>query len=852
MLLVEGSRGNTVKYLQYGLRIKCFNPKSMDGIFGPATTTAVKRYQTSKGLSADGKVGNGTWNALKEDISPIQKALKKKGYYSGTVDGIAGTGTYNALVTFQKEHHLTEDGMAGKSTLNELYSNSEESYPTLKQGSSGSKVKELQKKLIALGYKCGNTGADGSFGAGTSNAVIAFQRANGLTADGIVGKKTWQVLNSGEAIDYDSSKYPLLKQGSKGTPVVRLQNLLIDLKYNCGSTGADGDFGSGTVKAVKEFQTANGLSADGIVGKKTWEVLYSENAVPNPNTTPTLKKGDKGEYVKKLQTVLIKLGYNCGSTGADGAFGSGTYDAVVLFQKKNGLTPDGIVGKKTWEALTSDSAVKNDTTSNILKIGSKGELVEKLQSRLIELKYNCGSTGADGIFGNGTYRAVINFQRINGLSVDGIVGSETWEVLESESAMPYDGSGQTSEPGTLHGNSESCREAIIEEAKYWIGKIPYCINTIITTMVLDKKNPPPYMDCSDFTSSVYLTVLGINIGGTTKVQIDRGTKVSYEDMKPGDLILFDWGGDKKPDHVGLYAGNGQFIDEHGNNPNPNSLDPANQNVRISSIADYKTNILDIRRIIQDDNTIINNSGEVIPIPNDDNKEGEILYVKYDISLKSALEIEMTKRPQYDAGNKWLDASNNQVLKYLDPKNYCTGDSLYQFLDLSAVANLSVDELNDFLSDKGILSGMAKVYIEAANTYHISEVYLAAHSSLETRKGTSQLATGVVVQGKTVYNMYGIGAVDSDPVGQGSKTAYNKGWFTPEAAISGGAKWIASQYINNSYLQNTLYKMRWNPASTGTHQYATDVRWAISQISSYKPLYDKAANPFLRFEIPVYK
>lgn len=55
MLLVEGSSGNQVKFLQYRLRIKCFNPKSIDGIFGPSTTTAVKHYQTAKGLSADGK-----------------------------------------------------------------------------------------------------------------------------------------------------------------------------------------------------------------------------------------------------------------------------------------------------------------------------------------------------------------------------------------------------------------------------------------------------------------------------------------------------------------------------------------------------------------------------------------------------------------------------------------------------------------------------------------------------------------------------------------------------------------------------------------------------------------------------
>lgn len=618
MLLVEGNSGEQVKYLQYGLRIKCFNSKSVDGIFGPATTASVKRYQTSKGLSSDGKVGDGTWNALKEDIKPIQQALKTKGYYSGTVDGISGAGTYDALVKFQKEYNLTADGMAGKTTLEKLYAASEENYPLLKQGSSGSKVKELQTKLIALGYNCGKTGADGNFGTGTYNAVLVFQRTNNLTPDGIVGQDTWKVLNSGNAIDNDNANFPLLKQGSTGQAVIRLQSILIGLNYDCGSTGDDGNFGAGTTKAVTAFQTANGLTSDGIVGRMTWEVLNSGYAVPNTNTTPTLKRGDKGEYVKKLQTALINLGYNCGNAGADGSFGSGTYDAVVLFQKKNGLTSDGIAGGKTWDKLISGSAVANDSASDLLKLGSKGDQVKELQSLLINLKYNCGKSGADGIFGAGTYNAVVSFQRINGLSPDGIVGPKTLEILKSGTAKPYDGTVQPTYPGTIRGTADSCREAIIEEARYWVGKIPYCIDTIITTMVLDKNSPPPYMDCSDFTSSVYLTVLGINIGGITSVQIKRGTPVEYDDMKIGDLILFDWELDGVTNHVGLYAGDGQFIDEHGSNSNPNALDPANQNIRISPITPYqKSRILGIRRIIQDNNTIINKPGEVIPIPNDD-------------------------------------------------------------------------------------------------------------------------------------------------------------------------------------------------------------------------------------------
>lgn len=65
MLLVEGNTSTQVKYLQHGLRMLCFNPKRLDGVFDTNTTLAVKRYQTSRGLTSDGKVGDGTWNKLK-------------------------------------------------------------------------------------------------------------------------------------------------------------------------------------------------------------------------------------------------------------------------------------------------------------------------------------------------------------------------------------------------------------------------------------------------------------------------------------------------------------------------------------------------------------------------------------------------------------------------------------------------------------------------------------------------------------------------------------------------------------------------------------------------------------------
>ena len=77
---------------------------------------------------------------------------------------------------------------------------------------------------------------------------------------------------------------------------------------------------------------------------------------PGPNTLagcPTLKKGTKGKITKLAQEKLISLGYDLGIYGADEVFGTATYNAVVKFQKDNGLTPDGIIGQNTWRKLST-------------------------------------------------------------------------------------------------------------------------------------------------------------------------------------------------------------------------------------------------------------------------------------------------------------------------------------------------------------------------------------------------------------------------------------------------------------------------------------------------------------------
>lgn len=240
---------------------------------------------------------------------------------------------------------------------------------------------------------------------------------------------------------------------------------------------------------------------------------------------------------------------------------------------------------------------------------------------------------------------------------------------------------------------------------------------------------------------------------------------------------------------------------------------------------------------------------------------------YDISLDQIINIQrgLSSTPVFveysDMTNK---ATKNQLKYYLNPNNFMDDYGKYQFVKLSYTDGITADELDTILKGKGILEGKGQVFLDAAKANNINVAYLVSHSLLETGNGNSILANGGLkdsdgnyVNGKPVYNFFGIGAVDVDANFYGTKTAYDNGWFTPEEAIMGGANWISSKYINNpSGKQDTLYKMRWNPAKPGQHQYATDIAWAYKQIPNLmKALNDivvQSKDAVLTFEIPKFK
>lgn len=135
--------------------------------------------------------------------------------------------------------------------------------PVLKKGSNDPAVRDLQEALKALGFDPGPI--DGDFGAKTESAVIKFQQAKGIAADGVVARVTW--IN----IDEADQSHPVLKLGSTGLPVRRAQSRMSAVGYDVG--GVDGRFGPKTEAAVKKLQQQASLTVDGVVGAKTWDVI---------------------------------------------------------------------------------------------------------------------------------------------------------------------------------------------------------------------------------------------------------------------------------------------------------------------------------------------------------------------------------------------------------------------------------------------------------------------------------------------------------------------------------------------------------------------------------------------------
>ena len=353
-----------------------------------------------------------------------------------------------------------------------------QSYPgsPLRQGSTGTAVFTLQRQLnrITKDYPfLGLLTVDGIFGSKMTTTVKAFQKQFNLTADGVVGRSTWykisyiyvsvkdlaELTSEGETSSGTLSdgtwNGTVLRQGSSGSAVEQLQfwlNTLAQYDSSIPSVTVDGIFGSGTTAAVRAFQRKYGLTVDGVVGQTTWNELYdefrsiqSDNGTPNAYPGSPLRSGSSGQNVRLVQfwlKIARTVYSSLNNVTVDGKFGSSTKAAVKKFQSYFGLTSDGIVGWTTWNKLYEvyndiankllSSSLRPGEYPGVLRNGSSGTAVRELQFYLYIMsayESSIPSVSIDGQFGSSTEAAVRAYQRFAGLTVDGVVGRNTWDSL---------------------------------------------------------------------------------------------------------------------------------------------------------------------------------------------------------------------------------------------------------------------------------------------------------------------------------------------------------------------------------------------------------------------------------------
>ena len=255
-----------------------------------------------------------------------------------------------------------------------------------------------------------------------------------------------------------------IRQGDSGTAVFTLQRQLNRITKDypfLGLLTVDGVFGARMAATVRAFQKQFNLTADGAVGRQTWykisyiyvsvkdlAELTSEGEVSSGTLSDgtwggtVLRTGSTGSAVEQLQfwlNTLAQYESSIPSLTVDGVYGTGTANTVRAFQRKYGLTVDGVVGRTTWtevydqfRSIQSDNGTPNAYPGTALREGSSGQNVRLVQFwlKIARTVYtSLANVTVDGKFGSATAAAVRRFQSYFGLTSDGVVGRITWNKL---------------------------------------------------------------------------------------------------------------------------------------------------------------------------------------------------------------------------------------------------------------------------------------------------------------------------------------------------------------------------------------------------------------------------------------
>lgn len=358
------------------------------------------------------------------EVELIQEALLALNFYYGDITGHYGERTARGVRLFQADEGIAQTGVADDETRARLYQAAGMTPPalgdvlvergtTLRRDDTGSEVVWLQESLTALGFYAGEI--SGSYGTLTQEAVRLFQRAHGLSSDGVAGRNTIRALaqamqaeeeTPGETEDAEDIPMPTtLKLGAENSAVRQLQENLEELGFYTGEI--TGRFGRLTKEGVRLFQRAHDIPSDGVAGPVTLAAIAGEierkhatpvpmetpmptmapmvaptkdpynglveHLTPVPTSTPSvattplvginssvgflsiereMKLYDQSEDVRQLQIALNALGYY--SASASGYFDLPTQAAVMGYQAAKGLTVNGTANQVTLITINDD------------------------------------------------------------------------------------------------------------------------------------------------------------------------------------------------------------------------------------------------------------------------------------------------------------------------------------------------------------------------------------------------------------------------------------------------------------------------------------------------------------------
>ncbi len=331
-------------------------------------------------------------------------------------------------------------------------------YVQLTSGDTGQLVRALQEALKELNYYDGLV--DGKYGSGTMGAVRAFQQRNALPANGVADPITQEKLFEGRSVNAFGRETGIqtlpinddviMRPGARGELVTALQQQLQALGLYKGAL--DGRYGSGTESAVRAFQQANNLRADGIAGKNTRQALAAKatattapsNAgpavTPSPDFTPQEAPATypystattasvnmrKRASISAARMLTVPAGGTISVLKVEGDFLQVTYRNYTgyVMAMYVDIPPQYLPGS------TLQHDVEAQTRYERLSVGSEGFKVRALQQALQELGFFQGA--ADGKFGTQTMASVKAFQKQNGLRETGVALAELQKLLYEE------------------------------------------------------------------------------------------------------------------------------------------------------------------------------------------------------------------------------------------------------------------------------------------------------------------------------------------------------------------------------------------------------------------------------------